>query len=64
MDAHMTKQDFYEYQTNVDATAVAYRNLPGGKCLVIFRDGDQVLIASNGNQTLLRAQDRLEVARG
>ena len=57
----MSKQDFAEYQANVEATARGFRNLPSGKTVIFCADGDQILLYANGQSRLLPRNERVNL---
>lgn len=45
----MTDQDFYEFQTNVEASAVSYENQEDGTTIITCQDGVKLLVTADGD---------------
>ena len=45
----MTKQDFYEFQTTVEGTAVSYQNQEDGTTIITCSDGVRLLVTADGD---------------
>ena len=52
----MTNQEFDEFQTTVEGTAVSYENKEDGSTVVTCNDGVRLLVSVDGNSRILRAE--------
>jgi hypothetical protein len=50
----MTNQEFYEFQTNVEGTAVSYENLEDGRTIVTCEDGVRLMVEENGSSRVIK----------
>lgn len=49
----MNAQEFYEFRTNVEGTAVSYENQDDGTTIVICSDGAQILVEADGSSRVI-----------
>ena len=51
----MTKQDFFEFQTTVEASAVSFENQADGSTIVTCNDGVQLRVTPEGDSQIISA---------
>ena len=49
----MTNQEFYEFQTTVEGSAVSFQNQQNGSTVVTCADGVRILVAVDGESSVL-----------
>ena len=47
----MTNQEFYEFQTTVEGSAVSFQNQQNGSTVVTCADGVRILVAVDGESS-------------
>lgn len=52
----MTNQEFYEFQTSVEGSAVSYENQTDGSVIVTCSDGIRLLIIPDGDSRILDSE--------
>lgn len=49
----MTTQEFYEFQTTVEGSAVSFENQGDGTAIVTCSDGVKLLVTDDGNSRVV-----------
>lgn len=53
----MTTQEFYEFQTTVEGTAVSFANQSDGPTIITCSDGVKLIVSENGDSRTLTEKD-------
>lgn len=53
----MTDQEFRVFQTDIDGTAVSYKNYPDGSTVVTCSDGVKLIVTADGQSRILEPRE-------